>query len=159
MSIVKSINEIAELIPEPDDRLYGSLITEANPDIVTDNPLFAFRVDNKTNVVIGMFRVTFVLTRKGEKYYLMLAHYDYEQHIGQADYLSFERPEGRKVQLSDFPFITDEIGIRVDSDKYNSNKSRIYFGTLPTDVKLLKDALTGKKESKESIVELEPTII
>ena len=156
MSIVKSINEIAELIPEPDDRLYGSLITEANPDIVTDNPLFAFRVDDKTNVIIGMFRVTFVLTRKGEKYYLMLAHYDYEQHIGQTDYLSFERPEGRKVQLSDFPFITDEIGIRVDSDKYNNNKSRIYFGTLPTDVRLLKEALQGKKEN---IVELEPTIV
>ncbi len=154
MPIVKSINEIAELIPEPDDRLYGSIVTEANHDIVTDNPLFAFRVDDKTNVIIGMFRVTFVLTRKGERYYLMLAHYDYEQYIGQTDYLSFERPEGRKVQLSDFPFITDEIGIRVDSDRYN--KSRIYFGTLPTDVRLLKDVLQGKKES---IVELEPTIV
>lgn len=157
MAIVKSINEIAELIPKPDDRFYGCRITEAPSEVVTDNPLFAFRVDDKANVIIGMFRAVFSLARRGDKYYLTLSHYDYQQEeITQKDYLSVEKREGEKLELSDYPFITDDIGLRMDSDRYTKN--RIYFGTMPTDVRILKEALKdGKKEEK--IVELEPVIV
>jgi hypothetical protein len=72
MPIVKSINEIAELIPKPDDRFYGCRITEAPSEIVKNSPLYAFRVDEKSNVIIGMFRAVFTLTRKGNKFYFQL---------------------------------------------------------------------------------------
>ena len=157
MALIKSINEIAELIPKSDDRMYGFRITEAPSEIVKNNPLYAFRVDEKTNIIIGMFRAVFTLARRGDKYYLTLSHYDYQQEeITQKDYLSVEKREGEKLELSDYPFITDDIGLRMDSDRYTKN--RIYFGTMPTDVRILKEALKDDKK-EEKIVELEPVIV
>ena len=155
MAIVKDLNEIKDLIPTPDYRLYGSNITEAPSRLLIDNPLFAVTVNRKYNVVISSFRVMFMLVKRGDKFHMMVTNYHRDSNVGNTDYITIPDPKYRKLELSDWPFTVDDIGLRLDSTCYDKNM--IYFTTLADDVKEIREKI--KKRVKTKVVELEPVLV
>ena len=156
MALVKSLDEIENLIPEPDYRLYGSNITEVSSRDVINYPLFAFTVNRKANIVVSMYRVLFMLVKRFNKFYLMVTDYykDSENnHTG--DYITLTEPKDRHLEKTDWPFTIDEIGLRLDSTCYDRNM--IYFGTNVEDVNEVKKMVKARKEKK--IVTLEPVVV
>ena len=154
MAIVKNLNEILNLIPEPDYRLYGSNITEAPSREVIDNPLFAFTVYRKNKVVIGMFRAMFMLVKRSGVFYLMVVDYD-RSNSTFTDYIKLPEEKNKKLSKTDWPFVVDEIGLRIDSSCYDRNM--IYFATRASDINDIKEAL--KKGKKSEVLTLEPVIV
>ena len=154
MAIIKDLKEIENLIPEPDYRLYGSNITQASPRDTTNNPLYAFTVSRKYNVLVNAFRVVFVLVKRQPMYYLMVYNYDKENGYS-GDYITLSEPKGRKLEKTDWPFTTDVIGLRLDSTCYDKNM--IYFGTSAFDANEIKELLKAKEENK--VLTLKPVIV
>lgn len=155
MAIIRDLDEIEDLIPKPDYRLYGSNITEAPSRLVMDCPLFAVTVSRKHNIVVSTFRVMFILVKRGEKFHLMVTNYYRDSNIGNTDYITIPEPKNRKLELSDWPFTLDDIGLRLDSTCYDKNM--IYFTTLADDVREIREKV--KKRAEVNVVELEPVLV
>ena len=154
MAVIKKLDEIIDLIPEPDTRLYGSNITEAPSHIVDNHPLYAILVNNNLNLVTGIRKASFILVKRDISYYLMIVDY-YQETDHTTEYLTLPYKEDKKLEKTDWGFESDDIGLKMISEGYSG--CTIYFVTIPEDIKEIKEKIKARKEIK--IVELEPVIV
>ena len=150
MAIVKDLNEIKDLIPEPDYRFYGSNISEVPSEIIDKKPLYAFVVSSKANTVISAYRAYFSLIKRGDNFYLMTADYDGLNQL-HSDFIKAKKPSKGKLKITDWPFMVDKIGLHMKSSFYDKNI--IYFGTMANDIKTVRETLKNK------VVTLEPVLV
>ena len=152
MAILKHFKEIEDFIPEPYYRLYGNKVTEADKRNIANKQLFAITVNRNLMSVINTFKANFLLIRRNEKFYLMVASSDKETY---SDYVFIDDIENKTISKLDWPFKTDEIGLRLDSFCYDKNI--IYFGNDKNDAKEIMKQLKIKKENR--ILTLKPVIV
>ena len=155
MAIIKDKEYIIPHIPEPDRRLYGSNVTETPVNTAINNPLFAFIVNSRTKKVVSGYRAYFTLVNREEKYYLMVSNFDDTDTPSYTEYVTVKKSKTKELNKSDWSFITDEIGLRLDSEGYD--KDIIYFATSAFDIQTVRDLL--KKEEEKNVVTVEAVII
>lgn len=151
MALLTSGKELEHLIPEPNEEYYMSRITYAPTSVVNEKPIFAFVVSKKTNEVISIYRVNFVLFSASNSNYLFVS--DMSKDLSSKTYyISAEARGNKKLTKDKWKFETDEIGLHIVVD--NITKDTIYFGTSYTDVTKVREGVKNRKEKPSHEVTL-----
>ena len=149
MALIKSFNEIEDLIPSPYEQFYMSKMVRINDSKVSKKPIYAFIVDEENKKIVDYFQVEFVLFTCDVNHYLFLNDYTKELS-SQSPYISVKTAEGVLVKKSDWGFKPDNLGLYVITGSRIHNK--VYFGTSSNDVNEVIKSLELKQAVKKTVI-------
>ena len=150
MAIIQSIDEIRDLIPEPDYRPFGTFETVVPMDIVRKKMIFAVTVSSVTGKAINIFRLRFVLLRRAGSFYLTFTNFLNEKE--HTDYISLSPANNELISKDDWKFEKDDIGLFARSECKDNNI--IYIVDNPREMGKIREKLIEKRLSKEITVEV-----
>ena len=151
MAVIQELEQIKELIPDPDYRPYGAIETVVPLETVRRKLLFAVTVNPVLNRPVGIFRARFVLLRRVDKYYMMITNFLKETEEF-TDYMILNPGDGKPIIKEDWPFEKDDIGLFIRSAAYEKNI--IYFIDNPKEMAKIREKLANRKLEKEVTVEV-----
>ena len=151
MAIIQELEQIKELIPDPDYRPFGAIETVAPLETVKRKLLFAVTVSPTLNKPISIFRARFVLLRRVGKYYMMITNLLKETEEF-TDYMILEPGDDKPIVKEDWPFEKDEIGLFIRSSAYDKNI--IYFIDNPREMANIRKKLVDRILEKEVTAEV-----
>lgn len=130
MALLKSFEQIEELIPERVDDFYHCGITATPIDVAKKSHIYAIVVDGKTKKIIKTYEVKFTLFSGSIKHYLFIG--EKSKDVNTANYfISANTEKGQNLKKTDWKFETDNLGLHA---KCGMNKDIIYFGDDASDI-------------------------
>ena len=150
MALLKSFEQIKDIIPERTDDFYKCGIASVSPDILDKHHIYGIVVNGKTKEVIKACEIEFSLFSGTVKHYLFIGRRS--QDVTSANYFISVDTEksGHSLQKTDWKFEVDNLGLHV---KCGINNDIIYFAENYNDMNEVLSAYSTKPVNRTIITE------
>ena len=148
MALLKSFEQIKDIIPERVDDFYKCGIASVSQDVLNKHHIYGIVVDGKTKEVIKAYEIEFSLFSGTAKHYLFIGKRS--QDVTNANYFISVDTGGYGLQKTDWKFEVDNLGLHV---KCGINNDIIYFAENYNDMNEVLSVYSTKPVNRTIITE------